>query len=427
LSSPEKFDHTFQEEITMIASVCSDVLIAHPGQAPPLQVHIDWFANRLAERGYTHATAKEKLRLVTHLSHWLQDRQLPPETLNEHYIDQFLLDRQQQGRAPRHNRVTLQNFLSELREAGRLPLPPMRQESRLDGLERAFGHFLVNERGLSPATQSNYLPMVRRFLQERFGDGPLLLNTLSLRDVTPHLLRHTPTMSPRHAQLLVTALRTFCRFLVYRGDLTTDLATAIPSVADWRLATLPKTIAPEQVTQLLQSCDRGHPTGQRDYAILLLLARLGLRAGEVVALTLDDLDWEAGELLVRGKGGQRDRMPLLQDVGEALVTYIRHVRPRSATRRVFLRMKAPQRGFASSVAVSTIVRRALERAGLEPPCKGAHVLRHSLATDLLRAGASMAQISDVLRHRQPQTTEIYAKVDQAALKTLAQPWPGGER
>jgi integrase len=160
--------------------------------------------------------------------------------------------------------------------------------------------------------------------------------------------------------------------------------------------------------------------------MMLLMARLGLRPGEVVAMTLEDLDWETGTLLVRGKGGRRDRLPLPQDIGQALVTYLSTVRPRCATRRVFLRMKAPQCGLANSVAVCTLVRRALERAGLELPCKGAHILRHSLATNLLHAGASMAAISDVLRHRRPQTTEIYAKVDQTALGALAQPWPGGE-
>ena len=167
----------------MTAAVCSDSLTACQEHVNPLQVHIDWFAKRLADQGYTHATTKEKLRLVTHLSEWFQDRQLPPETLNEHYISQFLLDRQQQGRAPRHNRVTLQSFLTELRDAGLLPIP-VRQESRLDVLERAFRHYLDQERGLALATQINYLPIVRGFLQERFGDGPLLLNTLWLDPIS---------------------------------------------------------------------------------------------------------------------------------------------------------------------------------------------------------------------------------------------------
>jgi len=389
-----------------------------------LASHITWFAARLAEQGYAPFTAQEKLRLVTHLSQWLQDQHVGAEVLDEACIRQFLQYRQQQGRAPRHHRVTLQTFLKELRDAGRLPVPA-RQASALEVLVQAFDDYLTSARGLAHITRDHYLPLVRRFLQERFGTGPLVFQALTIHDVTQFLLRQAATVSPRHAQSIVSALRTFCRFLVQRGDLSPDLAAAIPAVADWRLATVPKALPPEQVTQLLQSCNQNHPTGQRDYTIVLLMARLGLRPGEVVAMMLEDLDWEEGTLLVRGKGGRRDRLPLPQDVGEALVTYLADVRPRCATRRVFLRMKAPQGGFANSVAICTIVRRALERAGLEPPCKGAHILRHSLATNLLHAGVSMVAISDVLRHRRPQTTEIYAKVDQAALGALAQPWPGG--
>ena len=408
----------------MTVSVYAAALTSQPWPTGPLASHIAWFAGRLAEQGYAHFTAQEKLRLVTHLNQWLQDQHLGAEALDEPCLDQFLQYHQQQGRAPRHHRVTLQTFLQALRDAGMLPTPAQ-QHSALDVLAQAFDDYLTSERGLAHITRAHYLPIVRRFLQERFGTGPLVLHALDLHDVTQFLLRQAATVSPRHAQSIVSALRTFCRFLVQRGDMSADLAAAIPAVADWRLATVPKALTPAQVTQLLQSCNQTHPTGQRDYTIVLLMARLGLRPGEVVAMTLDDLDWEAGTLLVRGKGGRRDRLPLPQDVGQALATYLSNVRPRCATRRVFLRMKAPQYGFANSVAICTLVRRALERAGLEPPCKGAQILRHSLATNLLQAGASMADISDVLRHRRPQTTEIYAKVDQAALGALAQPWPGG--
>jgi site-specific recombinase XerD len=224
---------------------------------------------------------------------------------------------------------------------------------------------------------------------------------------------------------MVGMLRAFFRFLYLRGDIATDLAACVPSVAEWRLSEVVKFLEPEEVELLLKCCDRSQPIGQRDYAILLLLARLGLRAGEVVAMMLDDIDWEAGEFTVRGKGGRQDRLPLPQDVGEALSTYLREGRPRCATRRVFICMQAPYRGFAKSTAVSEIVRRALERAGLNPPCKGAHILRHSLATGMIRAGASLAEIGEVLRHRLPRSTEIYAKVDLEALRDLAHPWPGG--
>lgn len=408
----------------MIATVFADLLPSPPGLAGPLQPHIDWFAGRLAEHGDTHATAQEQLRLVAHLRHWLQEHPLGAEALDAPCIGSFLQDRRQQGRAPRHNRVTLQTFLTGLRDAGMLPVA-VRQDSPLDMLACAVDHSLTAERGLAPITRGHDLPIRRGLLQERFGTAPLLLHTLGLHDVTQFLLRHASRVSPRRAHYLVRALRTFCRFLVHCAHRSMDLAAAIPRGADGRLATVPKAMAPAQVTRRLQSGDRTQPTGQRDDAIVLVLARLGLRPGEVVAMMREALDWEAGALLVRGTGGRRDWLPLPPDVGAALATSLTHVRPRGATRRGCVCMKAPQRGFAHSVAVCTIVRRALERAGLELPWKGAPILRHSLATSLLRAGASMEDISEVLRQRRPQTTDISAKVDQGARRALAQPWPGG--
>ena len=183
---------------------------------------------------------------------------------------------------------------------------------------------------------------------------------------------------------------------------------------------------PEQVERLLKTCNRATPAGRRDYAVLLLLARLGLRAGEVVHMEFDDLDWESGELMVRGKSVRQDRLPIPKDVGAALAAYICDGRPRCSSRRVFLRLKAPQQGFTSSVAICDIVRRALVRAGLHPGRKGSHLLRHSLATTMLRGGASLAEIGEILRHQLPSTTEIYAKVDVASLRALALPWQGGE-
>jgi site-specific recombinase XerD len=224
---------------------------------------------------------------------------------------------------------------------------------------------------------------------------------------------------------MATALRSFFRFLRQRGDITNDLAGAIPAMTNWRLTGLPRSLGPEQVEALLDSCDQDTALGQRDYAILLLLARLGLRSGEVVALTLDDLDWDSGTLIVHGKGERQERLPLPEDVGEAVANYLRQSRPHCVTRRVFIRLHAPHRGFSSSVAIDDVVRRALERTGLDPDQKGAHLLRHSLATRLLGSGASLEQIAQLLRHAHPQTTEIYAKVDLKALRALAQPWPGG--
>lgn len=225
---------------------------------------------------------------------------------------------------------------------------------------------------------------------------------------------------------MTTALRVFFRFLLLRGDITSNLAASVPTVAKYKLSEIPKFLQPDEVERLLKSCDKNTSICKRDYAIGLLLSRLGLRAGEIVAMRLDDIDWEAGVINIHGKGARHDQLPIPQDVGEALATYIRHGRPSCSTRRVFIRARAPHKGFSSSVAIADIVRRALVRAGLDPIRKGAHLLRHSLAVKMLRAGAHLSEISEILRHFSPNTTEIYTKVDLAALCGLALPWPGGD-
>ncbi len=392
----------------------------------PLATHIDAFAERLASQGYAGSTAREKLRLVAGLSRWLDRGKLEADHLNEQRIRQFLDYRSRRGFTGRDNAATCRTLLAHLREVGCIPaVPAVINDSAFYSIESDYARYLSQERGLAPATLLNYLPTVRRFLTERFGAGPPKLNELCPQDTHKFILRHAHTVSPAQAKLLVTALRSFLRYLYQHGHVALDLAGAIPSVANWRFTHLPKALRAEQVECLLESCDRSAAAGQRDYAILLLLARLGLRAGEIVIMTLDDVDWETGLLTIRGKGLRHETLPLPQDVGDALVKYLRYVRPRCTTRRIFIRLKAPYQGFTSSVAICDIVRRALARTGLDPAFKGAHLLRHSLATRMLSNGASLAEIGDILRHRQPQTTQIYAKVDVAALRALAQPWPGG--
>ena len=263
-------------------------------------------------------------------------------------------------------------------------------------------------------------PAVLRFAS---GDGRLRLSRLRQADTNQHLQRKSAAFCPNTLHGWTAALRAFFTFLRWRGDIHTDLASGVPTVACLRLSTVPKFIEPAQVQRLLASCDQHTVRGQRDYTILLLLARLGLRAGEVVALRLEDLHWEVGEMLVRGKGQRLDRLPIPADVGRALARYLRQGRPRCSVRQVFVRLNAPHREFACPSDISTIVRQAMDRAGLHPPCRGAHVLRHSLATHMLQRGASLAEIGEVLRHRAPTSTEHYSKVALAALRPLAQPWP----
>jgi site-specific recombinase XerD len=315
-------------------------------------------------------------------------------------------------------------MLKLLRELGVAPPRPPAKSNPRHPVEESFERYLKEERRLSRASLLNTLPFVRRFLSDRFGSDPIALNELQPSDITRFVLRTVHTMSPSRAKLLVGALRSFFRFLVLRGEILTDLAGAVPTVADWRLSTVPKGIGPRDVRRLLRSCDRRTATGRRDYAILLLLARLGMRAGEVAALTLDDIDWEAGELTLQGKGPRSDRLPLPGDVGKALVAYLRWGRPRCTTRRLFVSARAPVREFADHNAVGCIVRRAIKRAGVDSPRTGAHVLRHALATEMLRRGASLPEIGKLLRHRRLDTTAIYAKVDLEALRALAPAWPG---
>jgi site-specific recombinase XerD len=244
-------------------------------------------------------------------------------------------------------------------------------------------------------------------------------------DISRFVLRYANKSSRGRAKLMVTGLRSFFRFLRMHGYISTDLASVVPTVANWQCATLPNWIPPGDVEHLLRSCDQSTTSGQRNYTILLLLARLGLRSGEVVNMTLDDINWEAGEIRVGGKSRRLDRLPLPKDVGEALARYLCQGRSRCSTRRVFVRMRAPVCGFMGSGAIYSMVQRAFDRAGLHPSHKGPHILRHSLATNMLRQGASLAEIGEVLRHRDLATTQIYAKVDLEALSKIAHPWPGG--
>jgi site-specific recombinase XerD len=394
-------------------------------QVDQLALHADQFAALLVREGYAPATVRGKLQLLGALSHWLKRRGLQTTDLDERQIRLFLRYRSRRDRTWRSDAATCRQLLGFLRGLGCIPTPPEPIDTTAIGrIEQDFARFLSAERGLNPVTVADYLRTVRCFLLQRFGQDEFRLDALCLQDINRFILDRARHVRRSYAKSMVTALRSFLRYLQQRGVITADIAAAVPSVANWRLSHLPKTLAPAQVERLLVCCDRNTPTGQRDYAILLLLARLGLRAGEIVAMTLDDLDWEAGEFIVRSKGGRRERLPLPRDVGSAVAHYLRRIRPPCSTRRVFIRMKAPYRGFSGAAAICDVVRRALWRAELDPDFKGAHLLRHSLATNMLRRGASLEQIGQLLRHRQANTTQIYAKVHIEALRGITLPWPG---
>jgi site-specific recombinase XerD len=400
----------------------SRLIAVHSARAGALEDHVATFATVLAHRGYAEATAREHIRLVAEFGRWFDRKEVLLVELDEGLVNKFLALRRRRGRATRSHGTALRLLLGALRDASvTRPRRTVNAQSHpiLD-VERAFIRHLEAERGLHASTRDRYASVVRRLLSER--RSPLKLGELRAEDVCRFVVRQAQTR-PRCMPVIVPALRVFLRWLHQRGDTKNSLTGCVPAVAAWKLVTLPKSLPSDQVERLLQSCDRSTAIGRRDYAILLLLVRLGLRAGEVVAMDLGDLDWETGELIVRGKGGRQDRLPLPRDVGAAVAAYLRRGRPRCSTRRVFIRGRAPHRAFVSSVAVSNIVERGLERAGLEPPRKGAHTLRHALACNMLRRGASIAEIGQILRHRSPDTTAIYAKVDITALRSLAPAWP----
>jgi site-specific recombinase XerD len=394
----------------------------------PLAPHLNSFAALLAQQGYGRSYGWQKVRLVADLSQWLAKRRLKLEGFDERQATDFLEARYKTRSRAWGDASTLIVLLRHLREIGAIPA---RQSSVLRGfadiLERDYEQFLLQERGLVPGTVAVYLPVVQRFLEHRFPTGKIQLRQLRAGDAAGFILHASAEHRRGYLQLATSALRSFLGFLLQRGRIATPLASAVPTVAGRRLSEWPRFLEAAQVEKLLRSCDRRRSVGRRDHAILLLLARLGLRAGEVVHLCLEDIDWSAGELRLRGKGARLDRLPLPHDVGQAMADYLKTRRTGEACRRVFLRSIAPYAGLASSCTVAGVVRRALARADLHPHHQGAHLLRHSLATRMLRGGASLAQIGQVLRHQQAQSTEIYAKVDLKALRLLAQPWPGGVR
>lgn len=385
--------------------------------------HLAAFAARLESLGYTRSTIRWQLWRLKDFGRWLAAQECPLAALDDSWVARFIEERRDQNRLCRGQRLIIRHFVAHLREREVIsPALTSRESSALEQLEHRYETYLRAERGLSTACVVNYLPFVHRLLTDRFGAEPPRPGELQASDISGFVLRHAHSMSAGRAKLMVSALRSFFRFLLQHQEVELDLAGSVPSVADWRLSVVPRFIEPDEVERLLNVCDRNTATGRRNYAILLLLARLGLRAGEVVSLELDDIDWRGGTLRIRGKGLTVQRLPLLKEVGEALAAYLRQDRPCCSTRRVFIRMKAPRRGFISAAAVTTLVERALARAELKPPTRGAHLLRHSLATGLLRNGASLLEIGELLRHQSPATTEIYAKVDLDGLQSLARPW-----
>lgn len=396
-------------------------------QTGPLAVHLPGFADLLGQYGYTDENGRTKLRQLREFSQWLQLRRIGAGAINEQVVAAFRAGRRNRSRYFGEG-ATLSIFLRHLRGLNVVPPPcPALTESPLDLVVREYREYQVNERCLGEPSVAGYVAAIRRLLKDVLAGGVLDFHRLSANEINEFVLKEITQRGRKACQLSTSALRSFLRFLMMTGRLEWDLAQSVPTVAGWRASELPHYLESCEVEKLLNSCDRNTDVGKRNYAILLLLARLGLRAGEVSKLELHDVDWRASEISIRGKNGRVDRLPLPQDVGEAVVEYLKRRHAESSSKRLFLHAHAPYLGLVDTPpnSVSSIVRRALKRAHLDPPHKGAHILRHSLATRMLGQGVSLFQIGKVLRHASIQTTEIYAKVDLPALRKLAQLWPGG--
>ena len=385
---------------------------------------LEGFAEELYQAGYAGMTARKHIRAAEHLMYWAEREGIAISDVAESFLrqfDQHVKRCRCPGFGPTHRLFSFRGvrlFADYLRSNGSLTASV--EPSQDPPLLVAFRQWMSQERGTGDRTLYQYGFCIRALLA-RLGEDPGRFDAQSLRQFVLEVRQQSGWAT---AKAYATALRMFLRFLIAEGQCAASLDGAIPTLARWRLSSLPRYLPPEEVERVIASCDPGSPVGRRNRAILLLLARLGLRAGDIVTLRLDDIDWKEASVRVCGKGRRETRLPLTQEVGDTVVQYLHAGRPHSDTDRVFLYARAPFRTFASHCAVSMIVARAMRKAGVACQIRGAaHLLRHSVATALLRQGASLQEIATVLRHRSITTTEIYAKVDVTTLQRIAQAWP----
>lgn len=397
----------------------------HALQTRPRDELAERFGRHLVQAGYAGKVARRHVRGAEHLIDWADRRHLPIEALDEAALSQFARHIRRcrcRGYGPVRPATVLpgtRTFLSYLRHA-EVITTPVAAAPHAPALLIAFEQWMRQQRGTSEVTLDKYRPDISALLI-RAHEDPKQIESGLLRALVFEKHR---TAGPSMVGICTHALRMFVRFLIATGRCASGLDAAIPTIAHWDLASLPRYLPTDEVERLLRSSKRQAPVGRRNHAILLLLARLGLRAGEIVHLRLGDVDWKNATIRVCGKGHRRMRLPLTQEVGEALVAYVQHGRPHTPADALFVTSRAPFRAFASASTVSCLVAEEMRRADVRRPSRGsAHLLRHSVATNLLRQGASLQDIQALLRHQSVKTTQIYAKVDVVALRQIAQPWP----
>lgn len=400
--------------------------MSHPSRVRvtgPLTLFAEGFAAELTREGYKPNAAANQLQLLAHLSRWLATKGLNATSLTPSVLSEFLAVRRSQGYSLWCSSKALAPLVGYLHRLGFALSAPPAVLSPTEALLARYRGYLLETRGVAATTARGYLDIVRPFVTTKVVDGELDWVDLKPAELTGFVLSACRARSIGSAKLAVTALRSLLGYLHVEGLIPRPLGAVIPSVAGWRLAGLPRSLEPGEVERLLAACDRRTWTGRRDFAMLMLLVRLGLRAGEVRSLSLEDIDWRAGELVVSGKGNRVERLPLPSDVGQAVAAYLQRGRPDTAQGRVvFVRVRAPHRPLSSG-GVTRVVAAAASRAGLGRV--SAHRLRHTAATQMVRSGVPLPEVGQVLRHRRLLTTAIYAKVDRAGLRLLARPWPGG--
>jgi site-specific recombinase XerD len=390
-----------------------------------LDSHVESFIGHLRAAGYAERTLRKKRSIVTAFGQWTRRERIALDGLGDCEVAAFV--KRSPGAGATHvqyERAALQLLLQYLRAQSVVPPAPI-NASPAEPFLKGYLDYLRQDRGLAENSLRVYEPLIRDFLASQMAGGSTLCpGSFDALTIRRYLLTRSTHRSADYSRLLATALRSFCHFLFLRGDTPVDLAISVPMVRTWRQSSLPALLSPEEVERVIAATHRTTFRGRRDHAVLLLLARLGLRAGEIVSLELGDLRWRSGEIVVHGKGGRVELLPLLPEIGEALALYLSEARGASTSRRVFLRMLGPRVGLAGPGAIDHIVRLAFVHAGLHLASGGAaHLFRHSLATQMIRHGASMAEISEVLRHRSQKSTAIYAKVSFEALRGVARPWP----
>ena len=389
--------------------------------------HIDGFESSLAEAGHSRHTIRAYLRAAVHVGRFAERHGIKITSFDDQILVRFRRHLSHCTCEPNkgvfdHTIAAVRRLLAYLRTKEVIRAAKSRKSPHaFAAISKRFAGWMIRHRGTTASTVHRYQQVLRPFLAE-VGTVP---RRYSIARIRTFVIEHLALVGRAETRLTVTAIRAFLRFLVAEGRVSSGVERCVPTVPQWRLSSLPRYLEAADVARVVTSCDLATGHGLRDHAILLLLARLGLRAGDIVAMTVHDIDWHRGTLRVRGKGRREVLLPVPQDVGNAVLAYLERGRRRSTSDRLFVTVIAPIRPFATSASISDIVRFALQRAGIRnAPSRGAHLLRHSAATAMLRAGGSLETIGTVLRHQSPDTTAHYAKVDVAMLARVTQPWPG---